>query len=195
MNPERRKIADDALGWLLDGEGEYLHELALKAPAGWVVEVGAYCGKSTIWLGDAAEQMSRHLASVDHHLGSPEMQPGRENYNPHLSDAGLAHDTLTHWRRNVRVAGLEHTVVGIVAPSKVAAASWGAPIGLLFIDADHGYEGCRGDFDAWARHLAPDGLIAFHDTTIAAVERVVLEALRYGFRSFDEFGSIKVVQA
>jgi predicted O-methyltransferase YrrM len=35
---------------------------------------------------------------------------------------------------------------------------------LIFIDADHSYAAVREDFLAWAPHLAPRGLLAFHDS-------------------------------
>jgi predicted O-methyltransferase YrrM len=39
----------------------------------------------------------------------------------------------------------------------------GAPIDLLFIDADHTYEGVRGDYEMYAPLVASGGLIGFHD--------------------------------
>lgn len=190
MSPEREKIADNAFGWLLDGEGEYLHELAIVSQRP-ILEVGAYCGKSTVWLGDAAEQTGNIVYSVDHHLGSGEMQPGAPNHNPDvIGDVG-PHDTLRHWRRTILEAGLEQTVVGVVAPSTVAARFWTIPLGLVFIDADHSYEGCLADFEAWSPYATT---IAFHDTTIAGVQRVVAHAIEQGWELAGESGTIRVVR-
>ncbi|MSX36218.1 MAG: class I SAM-dependent methyltransferase, partial [Actinobacteria bacterium] len=57
-------------------EGDALHEAALAAarslPGLPLLEVGSYCGRSTIWLGDAARQANTVLFAVDHHRGSEE---------------------------------------------------------------------------------------------------------------------------
>ena len=56
------------------------------------VEVGAWCGKSTLYLGAAAEATGAVLFSIDHHRGSEENQPGWEYHEPDLVDpagAGL----------------------------------------------------------------------------------------------------------
>jgi hypothetical protein len=72
-----------------------------------------------------------------------------------------------------------------------AAAAAKVPDGSLSfinIDADHSYEGVRGDIESWWRKLAPMGVIAFHDYRQKAygVERAVNEfAKRNTFRVFD----------
>jgi predicted O-methyltransferase YrrM len=43
---------------------------------------------------------------------------------------------------------------------------------LLFIDADHTYEGVRGDFETYAPLVRPGGLIAFHDIVDGPPEAV-----------------------
>lgn len=36
-------------------------------------------------------------------------------------------------------------------------------VDLVFVDASHSYEACKGDAIAWLPHLRPDGVMAFHD--------------------------------
>ena len=36
-------------------------------------------------------------------------------------------------------------------------------IDVLFIDADHSYEGCKADIDAWYPQMAKHGVMLFHD--------------------------------
>lgn len=36
-------------------------------------------------------------------------------------------------------------------------------VDMLFVDASHSYEACKGDALAWLPHLRPDGVMAFHD--------------------------------
>jgi hypothetical protein len=54
-------------------------------PGAPFVEVGSYCRRSTIWLGDAARQASTTLFAVDHHRGS-ENQAGWDHHDDELVD-------------------------------------------------------------------------------------------------------------
>jgi predicted O-methyltransferase YrrM len=42
-----------------------------------------------------------------------------------------------------------------------------APADLIFIDARHDYASVREDFEKWAPRLAPEGIMAFHDSRIS----------------------------
>ena len=46
----------------------------------------------------------------------------------------------------------------------------GDPLDFLFIDGDHGYDGVRQDFEAYAPLVRPGGLVAFHDIAELAGE-------------------------
>jgi len=46
---------------------------------------------------------------------------------------------------------------------------------FIFIDADHHYETCKQDFELWSPLLEEGGQIAFHDTDISCVDRVIKE--------------------
>ncbi len=48
---------------------------------------------------------------------------------------------------------------------------------FIFIDADHQYESCLGDFKTWEPLLAPEGQISFHDIGLNTVDRVITEEL------------------
>ena len=91
---------------------------AVLAVDGPLLEVGSYCGKSSVYLGDAAQSQGRILFALDHHRGSEENQPGWEWHEPDLVDpeVGLI-DTLPHFRRTVHGAGLEGSVVALVGDS------------------------------------------------------------------------------
>jgi predicted O-methyltransferase YrrM len=128
------------------------------------VEVGAYCGKSSIYLGAAARHGSTVLFSVDHHRGSEENQVGWAHHDPSLVDADSGRmDTLPVWRRTLAGASLERHVVAVVGDSPTVAAHWRTPLSLVFIDGGHGEEPAWADYRGWVPHVAEGGLLAIHD--------------------------------
>ena len=57
-----------------EDEGDALYAAAVLAaqavPNAPFVEVGSYCGRSTVWLGGAARESDTTLFAIDHHFGS-----------------------------------------------------------------------------------------------------------------------------
>ena len=159
-------------GFMPDEEGEALLLAALRAgraaltgsaPATFV-EIGAWCGKSSLYVGAAAEATGAVLFSIDHHRGSEENQPGWEHHEADLVDPDLGKiDTLSHWRRAVSDAGLEPSVVGVVGDSPTVAARWKHPLTFCFIDGGHGEEPAWADYRGWAPRVALGGWLAIHD--------------------------------
>jgi MMP 1-O-methyltransferase len=161
---------DDALiarvkGFLDRTEGRRMYDLALEAGrSGPCLEIGSYCGKSTLYLGAACRENATVLFAVDHHRGSEEQQPGEEYFDPETFDPKNGRvDTFPLFRRTLSLAGLEDTVVPIVASSKVAARCWATPLSLVFIDGGHSYRSAFTDYSAWSRHIVPGGYLLIHD--------------------------------
>lgn len=160
-------------GFLDEEEGEALAHLGLRAASsglGPLVEIGAYCGRSTLFLaaglaGARSETVPVPvLYSVDHHRGSEEMQAGWEHHDPSLVDARSGRmDSLPLWRRSVEEAGAEQLVVAVVGESSIVAVNWATPLSLVFVDGGHGEKTARADYLGWAPHVAPGGILAFHD--------------------------------
>jgi MMP 1-O-methyltransferase len=165
MDPELRKHAEAARGFMPVDEGQALYEAGMAvAVDGPLLEVGSYCGKSAVYLGAAARERGRVLFSVDHHRGSEENQPGWEWHEPDLVDPAVGKmDTLPLFRRTVHDAGLEGTVVAVVGDSPRVAAIWATPLALLFIDGGHGVEPARSDYERWTPHVLPGGQLVIHD--------------------------------
>lgn len=161
-------LARGTRGFMPDNEGLALMDAARRAgertPGAVFVEIGAWCGKSTLYLGAAAEATGAVLFSVDHHRGSEENQAGWEHHDPELvdSDSGRI-DTLPHWRRSVAGAGLEAVVVAVVGDSPTVAAAWRTPLSFCFIDGGHGEAPAWADYRGWAPHVAVGGFLAIHD--------------------------------
>jgi len=159
-------------GFLAEEEGLKLFELALEACSlGPCLEVGSFCGKSAIYLGVACKIKRRTLFTIDHHRGSEEQQPGQPYFDSDLFDSktGMI-DSLQYFRAVIQKAGLEETVVPMIAKSHVVARDWTIPLGLVFIDGGHSYEAVVTDYRCWHPHLLPGGFLVFHDIFLDPAE-------------------------
>ncbi len=149
-------------------EGDALFDAATSAassvPTLPFVEVGSYCGRSTVWLGGAARETGRTLFAIDHHFGSEENQPGWEWHDASLVDEYSGRiDTLPHFRRTILGAGLTDSVVTMVGDSWTISQTWSTKLAFLFIDGGHGVEPATRDYLGWTPHVAVGGVLAIHD--------------------------------
>jgi MMP 1-O-methyltransferase len=183
-------------------EGLALHDAALLAEGGPLLEVGSYCGKSAIYLGAAARQLGTVLFAVDHHRGSEENQAGWEWHEPDLVDPEVGKmDTLPVFRRTIHDAGLEGTVVAVVADSPTLGRHWTSPLGCLFIDGGHGTEPAHRDYETWVPHVAVGGILAIHDVFPDPADggrppyEIYLRAVGSGaFHELSATGSLRVLR-
>ncbi len=154
-------------GFLAAEEGEALQRwagVAAGAAPGPFLEIGSWCGRSSIYLGRAARGADRLLFALDHHRGSEEHQPGEGYHDPELIDPELDRvETLPAFRRTIARAGLEDSVVALVGPSAAIGRAWATPLSFLFIDGGHAMDTALGDWRAWAGHVQPGGVLAIHD--------------------------------
>jgi len=152
-------------GFLATDEAQALYQQALTmAKRGPVLEVGSYCGKSTVYLGTACKRSGGVLYALDHHRGSEEHQLGEQYHDADLFDAGAGlMDTFREFRGNMRAAELENTVIPVVAGSALAARGWATPLSMVFIDGGHSMEAALADYRSWASHIIAGGVLAIHD--------------------------------
>ncbi len=74
-------------GFMDPAEGRALHEAALQASRmGPVLEIGSYCGKSTVYIGVACQRNGAVLYALDHHYRAEANQQGPE----HPDEAGFS---------------------------------------------------------------------------------------------------------
>lgn len=165
MPPDQRAQAEAARGFMPIDEGLALYGAAMSAPVeGPWLEVGSYCGKSSLYFGFAAQARGNVFFALDHHRGSEENQAGWEHHDADLVDPTINKmDTLPTFRRTVHDAGLEGTVVALVGPSTTIAAHWNTPLSLLFIDGGHGEKPAHDDYEHWVPKVAIGGLLLIHD--------------------------------
>ncbi len=154
----------DIRGFLPDDEGEHLYQAAREAGRlGPLLEIGSYCGRSTIWLATAAKELDTVVFALDHHRGSEEHQIGEFFHDPALVDDDGRFDSLGEFRRNVANAGLEPWVIALVANDRNAARFWQQNLGLVFIDGGHSLDAALADWRSFGQRVVPGGLLAIHD--------------------------------
>ncbi len=164
MTPELLAVAATTKGFLPDDEAAALHGAGLSAGPGLWLEVGTYCGKSTVHLGAAARAVGAQLATLDHHRGSEENQPGWEWHDTSLVDAHTGRlETLPSLRHTLWDAGLDDVVTAIVGTTQQVGRWWTSPLAFLFLDGNHTEEVAQHDYTAFAPHVAAGGLLAVHD--------------------------------
>ena len=163
---------DTVKGFLHPDEGARLYDLGREACAlGPCLEVGSYCGKSTLYLGSGVREGGGQLFSLDHHRGSEEHQQGEEYHDSELYDAEIRRmDSLPSFRRTLFRAGLEPNVIPIVATSAQLGEVWRIPLGLVFIDGGHSFAAAETDLRAWMGHVLPGGYLAIHDIFASSAE-------------------------
>ena len=165
MDSNQLEVAEAVKGFLPKNEAAALYDAATAVEVdGPFLEVGSYCGKSSVYLGYAAQSIGRVLYALDHHRGSEENQAGWEHHDPELIDKqkGVM-DTLPYFRDAIFAAGLEHVVIALVGHSGVIARNWTTPLSFLFIDGGHGEEPAKADFNGWVPKVKEGGTLAIHD--------------------------------
>ena len=165
MDSNQLEVAEAVKGFLPKNEAAALYDAAVAVEVdGPLLEVGSYCGKSSVYLGYAAQSIGRVLYALDHHRGSEENQAGWEHHDPELIDKqkGVM-DTLPYFRDAIFAAGLEHVVIALVGHSGVIARNWTTPLSFLFIDGGHGEEPAKADFNGWVPKVKEGGMLAIHD--------------------------------
>jgi len=146
-------------GWLAEDEADLLiaatSKVLTKLPAPHaVVEIGSYCGRSTVVLGSVVKTVcpESKVYAIDPHDGKVgALDTGIQTMPP----------TLNKLKYNLAQADLSE-VVSII-PQRSWEVSWDKPISLLLIDGLHDYTNVARDFFHFESRLLPDSYIAFHD--------------------------------
>lgn len=175
------KFPSDVAGWLTEEEGRCL---ATWAEGKRVLEIGSYCGRSTICLA----QPAKRVVSVDPHDGRGTPAPG---------------DTFAKFTANLQrygvfeKVGIHKATIDTVGP----ALENGERFDLIFIDGAHDYASVTNDIRWAVLLLKPDGLLAFHDYRFGTaqqgfdpgVEQAVNEIVAAGARIMYRAGSVAIV--
>lgn len=133
-------------GWLSKQEGEALHRWAEGKK---VLEIGSYCGKSTICMAQSAKVVH----CIDPFDGRATPEPG---------------DTLGIFLQNLSDYGVRDQVVEHVGTSTDILPLWNTNnsdvlFDLVFVDGAHDFASVQSDIRLATTVLAEGGLLAFHD--------------------------------
>ena len=146
-------------GWLEDEEADLLIATSSRAlsslPGGSaVVEIGSFCGRSTVVLGSVVQSLGAQtkVYAVDPYDGVVgALDSGTQSLGP----------TLEAFRRNIAENALTSVVEVIINRSFEVA--WARSIAFLFIDGLHDYRSVSIDFRHFEPWVITGGYIAFHD--------------------------------
>lgn len=169
-------------GFLVENEARFLGTLAAVVPSqGTIVEIGSFKGRSTVMLASIAARYAQGpVVAIDPHAG--------------LTDSGhdVSHQspTFDEFLASLKSAGVEQHVEVRRAFSRDVAKDWNRPIRLLWIDGDHSYKGCKGDFTLFSSHLIHGAVVAIHDSLhlyegpIRVFTEDILRSDRFGAAGF-----------
>ena len=165
-------------GQIRRNEAICLYELAQEASVGGViVEIGSYCGLSTIALakGSSRNRGIPVFAIDPHEIVDPGESVERGGWHY------VRQDNVAFFK-NALFSGMAENVRPIQLLSWEAVKGWNKPISLLWIDGNHEYEAVKRDFVEWSKFVIEGGYLAFHDSIDpgAGPCRVVQEALQEG---------------
>ena len=171
-------------GYMTDRDARHLAMLVACAKGtGEILEIGSFMGKSTVLLSRAAERAHGNpkIVAVDPLTQPSETDPNIPNHRPSRDD----------FYSNLKEAGVDEHVEFHEMLSHKLARQWSRSIRLLWIDGDHTWKGAASDFDNFAPHLTPGGIIALHDVMhyFDGPTRVFTERIL----ASDDFGAAGIV--
>jgi len=146
-------------GWF-DFEDIYRRMVEIAGPVARFVEVGAFQGKSTCFMGVEISNSKKHILFdvVDTWEGSVEHLPGGD----HESSDVVDHSLFQAFRRNTKP--IAHLMNPMRLPSIEAAQRYqNGSLDFVFIDATHDYENVRADILAWRPKVKVGGYLGGHD--------------------------------
>ena len=152
-------------GFMPDHEGKALMAWAkIFSKIGPLLEIGSFCGKSSIYLGLAAKEEDQVVFTIDHHKGSEEHQLNEEYFDYEIYDENLKTvNTFPLFLKNIRIFDLEDSVIPIVSSSASVAKGWNKNLGMVFIDGSHSLESATLDYESWESHIKNGGALVIHD--------------------------------
>ena len=187
----------DVKGFMPFHEGEALTKWAsFFSRNGPILEIGSYCGKSSLFLAKGAEKNNQYIFTVDHHRGSEEHQLNEEYFDAEIFDSSTNKiNSLPMLISNINLYKV-HNIVPIIRESSEAAKYWNSQLSMVFIDGSHSLDSAMQDFISWNTKITSGGALVIHDIYENPEEggqapyRVYKHALKTGFIDFERVDTI-----
>ncbi len=161
------KIMHGVSGLLHRLEARWLYATPERLGGGLYADLGTCHGRSAICMAGGMQDnnINGHIITVDCYDG--------RGLKSRFKRMGRSVDTVNATLEEKGVRSYVTAIHGLTAD--VADEYQDKEFVFVFIDADHSYEGCKADFDAWSPLVKSGGEIAFHDTNKPEVNRVLEE--------------------
>ena len=184
-------------GFMSYHEGKALSKWAEEfSKVGPIMEIGSYCGKSTLFLAYGANKNNQIVFTVDHHNGSEEHQIDEEYFDNEIYDTETnSVNSFPLFVKNINQFRASN-VVPIVRSSSDAAKTWNTYLGMVFIDGGHSLETAMQDFNSWNEKIISGGALVIHDIFEKPEDGgqapfiVYQHALKNGFSDFERVDTI-----
>lgn len=168
MTKHTAETLQQAFKYLFIDEVPALKQLAQSLPDDpVVVNLGAGAGTSGLTFMESREDLFLYTVDIQRESSPFGCLKAEETI---LHDAGF--DQTLFVARNVQIQS--HSIkLGLswlknkemfYSDPDFQGWGWGSKlVDMVFIDADHSYEGCKGDIEAWLPNIKPGGILAVHD--------------------------------
>jgi hypothetical protein len=163
-------FAKSVTGWLGDSQGLALYQMARSSVAGSVLEIGSFCGKSTLFIALGCKHSDTAFYAVDPHKRISE--GGKEQWG--LNFQPFTGNSLGELRETLDSCNLAAYVTLLIATSEDARRQFTVqPLKLLFIDGSHDYADVRLDYELWHEMIVNGGRLVFHDSNFEGVNQAI----------------------
>jgi hypothetical protein len=145
-------------GWMSPDQGRRLFAAAARcAPAGTIVEIGSFRGKSTVVLASAAPA-GVQVVAIDPHAGNDR---GPQEFEGFEAEAADDHAVFL---ANLRAGGVADRVRHVRAFSHAAHGEVTEPVDVLYVDGAHRFGPARADIRDWGARVTDGGTMLIHDS-------------------------------
>jgi len=165
------KSYSEIQGWF-DYEDLYKNFSEVLSNDSTFVEVGVWKGRSVCFLGQLLKINNKKpkVFAVDTFKGSDDEGFHQEEVR------SLGGSTLPLFKSYLEDLQLTDLILPVEKDSSVAAESFeDNSIDIIFIDANHSYEGVKKDLQSWFSKVKIKGIIAGHDFWAEQVKSAVLD--------------------
>lgn len=182
-----KMIDNDVYGWFSADESRLLYDLGLSAPNSRGLELGSFCGKSSIALASALKTRNGILICIDKFW---------DNSAITIQDKIIPiKSTYDEFIKNIKKYDVEDAIIYLRCDIRSILQCIKGCFGIVFIDANHELQNVILDA-IWAyKNITTNGYIVFHDYNNAIYREVkeAIEMLQMNFKgTWQYFNSIAV---